>query len=41
MEWFLIAFAALAIIDIAIAALAIIDLLTVAFGPIRGTGFRR
>jgi hypothetical protein len=41
MEWILIAFAALAIIDIAIAALAIIDLLTVAFGPIRGTGFRR
>jgi len=41
MEWFLIAFAALVIIDIAIAALAIIDLLTVAFGPIRGTGFRQ
>ncbi len=41
MEWFLIAFAALAIIDIAIAALVIIELLTVAFGPIRGTGFRR
>ena len=41
MEWFLIAFAALVIIDIAIAALVIIDLLTVAFGPIRGTGFRQ
>jgi hypothetical protein len=41
MEVFLIAFAALVIVDIAIAALVIIDLLTVAFGTDTRDEFRR
>jgi hypothetical protein len=41
MEAFVIAFAALVIIDIAVAALVIIDMLSVGFGTDTRGGFRR